>query len=185
MWIVKQRTKNPLVASLIAHLSEGIPMDALRMKTPPWDIQGIECAVWVRSEGYATGDVEIEIWRTWTRGSQLGFRVYEIQNRGMILADSSLILLILQSRFSLNFGWFRPNLTDSEWFLLILTDSGFKIDYFSSDYCVILSDSEQGCTKIVLSCDPLGIHLTSNKLVTMRDKLVLNLHNNWNTISLT
>ena len=22
-------------------------MDALRMKTPPWDIQGIECAVWV------------------------------------------------------------------------------------------------------------------------------------------
>ena len=21
-------------------------MDALRMKTPPWDIQGIECAVW-------------------------------------------------------------------------------------------------------------------------------------------
>ena len=90
-----------------------------------------------------------------SRGSQLGFRVYEIQNRGMILADSSLILLILQSRFSLNFGWFRPNLTDSEWFLLILTDSGFKIDYFSSDYCVILSDSEQGCTKIVLSCDPL------------------------------
>ena len=74
----------------------------------------------------------------------------------MILADSSLILLILQSRFSLNFGWFRPNLTDSEWFLLILTDSGFKIDYFSSDYCVILSDSEQGCTKIVLSCDPLA-----------------------------
>ena len=23
-------------------------MDALRMKTPPWDIQGIECAVWDR-----------------------------------------------------------------------------------------------------------------------------------------
>ena len=39
-----------------------------------------------------------------SRGSQLGFRVYEIQNRGMILADSSLILLILQSRFPQNFG---------------------------------------------------------------------------------
>ena len=45
------------------------------------------------------------LWPDWsyTRGSQLGFRVYEIQNRGMILADSSLILLILQSRFPLNF----------------------------------------------------------------------------------
>ena len=41
----KKVTSN--VISHIAHLSEGSPMDALRMKTPPWDIQGIECAVWV------------------------------------------------------------------------------------------------------------------------------------------
>ena len=118
--------------------------------------------------------VKVSIFRTrthWARGSQLGFRVYEIQNRGMILADSSLILLILQSRFSLNFGWFRPNLTDSKWFLLILTDSGFKIDYFSSDYCVILSDSEQGCTKIVLSCDPLEPNGTKNFMI-MKNKIV-------------
>ena len=55
--------------------------------------------------------------------SQLGFRVYEIQNRGMILANSSLILLILQSRFPLNFGWFLLQLIDSGQIWLILVDS--------------------------------------------------------------
>ena len=80
--------------------------------------------------------------------------------------DSSLILLILQSRFPLNFckflvNWLFP--AESDWFWVILSDFGWfwliltsKFMIFPSDYFVILSDSEQGCTKIVLSCDLLG-----------------------------
>ena len=77
--------------------------------------------------------------------------------------DSSLILLILQSRFPLNFckfllNWLFPS--ESDWFWVILADFSWfwliLISKFMIFFLRLLRDSEQGCTKIVLSCDPLG-----------------------------
>ena len=79
--------------------------------------------------------------------------------------DSSLILLILQSRFPLNFckflvNWLFP--AESDWFWVILSDSGWfwliltsKFMIFPSDYFVILSDSGWFWARVYEDCTQL------------------------------